>query len=586
MASSNDSTDRPGDQAAPQPEALETLRRIIVGPETDRLGELERRLDDPVKRTEETSRILPDAISLSLNRDRRLAGSLRATIEDSIHDSVRKDPKVLADAIFPLMGPGIRRAIAAAIMGMIQNFNQLLNHSFSIQGIKWRIEALRTNRSYAEIVLLHTLIYQVEQVFLIHRSSGLVLQHISAGGQHEDPDMVSGMLTAIENFVTDSFGGPTEQGLDTLRIGNQRSIWIEQGSKAYMAVILRGTPPLSLRQRVAEALISIHIRFQNELEDYQGDTLAFESAREELGTLLDTEFKPARQKTSPLFWLSVAVLVGLLLAWVITGFQFDRRCERLLEKLRLQPGVVVGDVEKNIRHMVVRGLKDPLADDSTPFISETGLHENQVALDFRPFASLDPVFVLERARQALDPPSTVQLQLRNGLLVATGSAGHRWIKRFKTAWPALPGIGGIAANNLADLDREALGPYCRRLEQIRILFPFRSVAFADGQEQELESLVKTIGELDRLSKRLETVLSIRIQGYTDDTGGPLSNLEISGQRAQNVFRYLVQNTNANITLNWVGMGIHPSIDMDIPIERKQALCRCVVFKLIDDGSRR
>ena len=584
MASSNDSTDRPGDRAAPQPEALETLRRIIVGPATDRLGKLERRLDDPLKRTEETSRILPDAISLSLARDRRLAGSLRATIEDSIHDSVRKDPKVLADAIFPLMGPGIRRAIAAAIMGMIQNFNQLLNHSFSIQGLKWRVEALRTNRPYAEIVLLNTLIYQVEQVFLVHRSSGLVLQHISAGGKHEDPDMVSGMLTAIEDFVKDSFGGSSGQGLDTLRIGNQRSIWVEEGPKAYLAVVIRGTPPLSLRQRIAEALISIHIRFQDELENYQGDTGAFENAREELGTLLDTEFKPARQKTSPLFWLSVAVLVGLLLAWAITGIQFDRRCERLLERLRHQPGVVVGDVEKNIRRMVVRGLKDPLADDPTAFIAEAGLRENQVALDFKPFASLDPAFVLERARQALDPPSTVRLQLSNDLLVATGSAGHRWIERFKTAWPALPGISGIAADNLVDLDREAIDPLCRRLEQIRILFPFRSMDFDDGYEQELAALVDTLGELNRLSRRLETVLSVRIQGYADDTGGPLSNLEISDQRAQTVFRYIVQNMDVNITLNWVGMGIHPPIQMDIPLERKQALSRCVVFKLVNDGS--
>ncbi len=582
MVSSNDPSGPSAGQAEPQTEALETLRRIIVGPETDRLGELEQRLDDPASRIEETSRILPDAISLSLARDQRLAGSLRATIEEAILDSVRKDPKVLANAIFPLMGPGIRRAISAAIMGMIQNVNQLLNHSFSIQGLKWRIEAFRTNRPYAEIVLLHTLVYQVEQIFLVHRASGLVLQHVSSGGSHEDPDMVSGMLTAIEDFVTDSFGGTSEQGLDTLRIGNQRSIWIEQGSKAYMAAVIRGTPPLALRQRMSETLASIHILFQKALDEYEGDTLAFESAEEELDTLLDTEFKRSRQKVSPLLWIATAVLVGLLLAWGITGLIFDQRCERLLAMLRQEPGVIVIDAEKDGRHLAVRGLKDPLAEDPSAFPVDAGLRGRQVSFNFRPFSSLDPAFVLERAKQTLETPSTVSLQLAGDRLVATGSAEHRWIKRLKTTWPALPGIGGIIADGLVDVDMEAIAPLRRKIEQIRILFPFRLSTMAEGQERELAELTKTLGELARLSKKLEAVLTVRIQGYADELGTEEANLWISQQRAQTVLRYIAQETDVALATDWVGMGIYPPIDMDLPTERKQALRRCVVFRLVTD----
>ena len=45
-------------------------------------------------------------------------------------------------------------------------------------------------------MLLHTLRYRVEQVFLIERSSGLLLQHVTEGsGEVRDADMVSGMLT-------------------------------------------------------------------------------------------------------------------------------------------------------------------------------------------------------------------------------------------------------------------------------------------------------------------------------------------------------------------------------------------------------
>ena len=165
----DDSTDLPaGDDESTPSEGLDTLRRILVGPETVRIRRLEERIEDGGIKAQELSRVLPDAIALCTVNDRKIARSLQPTIEASIRASVRKNPKVLADAIFPLMGPGIRKAISATLMGMIQSFNQLLNHSFSIQGLKWRMEALRTGKPYAEIVLLHTLLYQVEQVFLIH----------------------------------------------------------------------------------------------------------------------------------------------------------------------------------------------------------------------------------------------------------------------------------------------------------------------------------------------------------------------------------------------------------------------------------
>ena len=35
--------------------------------------------------------------------------------------------------------------------------------------------------TFAEVVLLNTLLYRVEQVFLIDRDSGILLQHVKAG---------------------------------------------------------------------------------------------------------------------------------------------------------------------------------------------------------------------------------------------------------------------------------------------------------------------------------------------------------------------------------------------------------------------
>ena len=215
----SDSTDEQGaksespDSQQPQ-DALNELRELLLKPIQAQLDDLQKRLDTPDLHAKDVSRVLPEAIFLRSKRDKKIEMALEPITEKTIKSSIRRDRKALVDALFPVMGPAIRRAIASAIQGMIQSFNQILEHSISVNGLKWRLEALRTQKSFAEVVLLHTLIYQVEQVFLIHRETGLVLQHVvTKTVSADDPDLVSSMLTAIKDFVQDSFGGPAEETL-------------------------------------------------------------------------------------------------------------------------------------------------------------------------------------------------------------------------------------------------------------------------------------------------------------------------------------------------------------------------------------
>ena len=53
---------------------------------------------------------------------------------------------------------------------------------------------------------MHSLLYRAEQIFLIHRETGLVLSHVVGPAvATQDPAMVAGMLSAIQQFVKDSF---------------------------------------------------------------------------------------------------------------------------------------------------------------------------------------------------------------------------------------------------------------------------------------------------------------------------------------------------------------------------------------------
>src|SRR6187402_1730835 len=86
------------------------LRSIIVGPEQRKLRALQAHLSDSAAQTLDVSRVLPDALQLRAD-DPQLKRALAPSIEDAITASVRKNPQALADAMFPVIGPAIRKAV-------------------------------------------------------------------------------------------------------------------------------------------------------------------------------------------------------------------------------------------------------------------------------------------------------------------------------------------------------------------------------------------------------------------------------------------------------------------------------------------
>src|ERR1700722_14362396 len=227
-ASQENATENPpvdnsaSDGDSPDSHAYEELRHLIVGPEQEGLKEIQERLDDTGRRIEDVSSVVAEAIQRRREQgdNQALAEALAPTIQDTLRESVRRDPHVLADALFPVMGPAIRKSITETLRSMLQSFNEALDNSFSARGIQWRIEAFRSGRPFAEIVMMHSLMYRVEQVFLIHRETGLVLNHLVAPTvATQDPDMIAWMLSAIQQFVRDSFHSRSDETLGSLNVG-------------------------------------------------------------------------------------------------------------------------------------------------------------------------------------------------------------------------------------------------------------------------------------------------------------------------------------------------------------------------------
>lgn len=559
------------------------LRSLLLGPAEGQIAEIHERLTDQHRQLTEISRVLPDAVMVRTRQDDELAQALGPTVTTAIERSVRKNPQPLIDAIFPVIGPAIRRAISVALSGMVQSLNQSMAYSFSVQGLKWRIEAWRTGKPFAEVVLLHTLLYRVEQVFLIHGETGLLLQHVVAGGSGaagvQDADMVSGMLTAIQDFVHDSFNSPDEERLETMEVG-ELTVWVEQGPLAIIAAVIRGTAPPELRHVFQETLETIHLQFRPALMEFSGDASVFNTARPLLEDCLQTQLDQEKHGSAPAriprtFIVIASLLVLALIVWGFLSWRDARRWDAYVERVKLEPGVVVTDAGTRDGKYFIGGLRDPLARDPSDFLAEAKVDPKDVVSSFEPFQAMSPEFVAARARQLLGPPQTVNLKFSEGRLEVEGFATLQWITEMRRVARFVPGVTQLKDDNLFDVDR---------IVNPSLLFEVDKTELAPGQEEKFRQLAADIERLQQLAEAMKKNARLEITGRADGSGSEERNAELSRGRAEAIAAELNARLPSKSNLTIVPVASREKLREEVT-EADRAANRSVTFKIILSDAR-
>jgi OOP family OmpA-OmpF porin len=536
---------------------LATLRSLLLGPEQRTIRALRERLESRELRTKDVSAVVAEAIRLRHTRDgsESLIEALTPLVIGALRESARKNPRTLSEAFFPVVGPAIRRALTQYIQSLLESFNNALEHSLSLQGIRWRLEALRTGKTFTEVVLLNNLIYRVEQIFLIHDKTGLVLYHaVAPGVSVQDPVLVSGMLSAIQNFVRDSFNAPGDEIIDSIRLGDLR-VWVEPGPHAILAAVIRGHPPETLRPTLREALEKAHQDFGSALEFFDGDSSTFEGVGNDLALCLDSRYQERPQaRSKPYFLIALALLLTAAVGWAWLSFLRERQWNRFVDKLEAQPGIVVTSFTKQSQNQI-RGLRDPLAIEPGSLLKGMGLDPKRVQFQWAPYYSLDDAIVLKRVAAVLQPPTTVKLSLEGGTLRAQGEAPARWVEALKTRAILVPGVrsidsSGLQDAKLADFEREK-----EAIEAAVLLFEVNRAELAAGQRSEFENTAKEVKAiLADAATLVGKGLVIEIVGHSDNTGAEAWNRLLSERRADGVARELIRNSIESTSLRVRGVG--------------------------------
>jgi len=517
---------------------LDQLRQLLLSPEQDDLRQQQAQIETLQRAQRDMPQRLPEMLEAAqAQRGAALQQALAPVVAAALSDAVRRDRHTIVDALFPIIGPTIRKAIAEALRGFVVDLNRALDHSLTARGLAWRLESWRSGVPFAQVVMKHTLRYRIDHLFLIERESGLLLHRYSAPQLPDlDADAIAGMLTAIGDFVRDSVqAASSEGGLASATVG-EHLLQVYEGPVAVLACFVRGVPPLQLAERLHSALEQLH-RERDALPD--GAPFDWETRATQALVVADLNGLGASQTAPtaarwPLLLISV-LLVVLICGWIWQRWQHQEQATQLRQAIAATPGWVLLDLRfDGVWHL--RALRDPDAPSIEQLRAQTGLAAEQLIFKTQPYLALDDALLLQRAKRILTAPAEVQLRVANGVLLVSGAAQRDFAQRLASRAWALTGISKVDSSALqirVDAQQLArLHALKTQIESQLMRFARGAVQLDAGAQNMAIALAAQLTEAILLAEECEMSAIFELRGWSDDGGSASLNATLRANRAQ------------------------------------------------------
>jgi outer membrane protein OmpA-like peptidoglycan-associated protein len=466
--------------------------------------------------------VLPDAVVFSADDGAKLPKSMVQTTEKAISLSVAEDPVVLSDALFPIIGSAIRKAVERLVAETLFKINAGLEKGLSAKRLGWRFESLRSGIPFYEIALKHTLDYRVEHVFLIHKKTGLLVADAALPGPSSlaDKDMVASMLTAVRDYIKDSLSLAKSEAVNVLSAGDY-SIFVEEGPLALIALVVRGTADPSVRGLAQDALETVHARMGPQLRAFDGEIEPFEKAVPFLEPCLVSVDRGAKGK-KPVYAIALlCVLAAAACFFIARGALQSVRDGEFLSALDSEKGIVVVSARRSGGQLRGAIMRTPEARPIAAIAAERGFDMAQATFEVETYLSLGS------SGETSASPATAEPIAAAPLAAAPMGSMPREASPNAISHNAAPpmALAPVAAQPKAPQEDEQLKTLTARLEAERILFAPNSARPLPGQEKR----ARDIGALSIaiVTRARELSLGAKIEaighaaGKTSDAAGDM-----------------------------------------------------------------
>ncbi len=533
----------------------EQLRRLLLQEEQDRLDRLEARVGDDGALKNSLVPVIADTLQEAGVKDhRRLAGAIAPIVVQSIKTEIHNSRDMMVDALYPITGRLVAAAVRNAFKDLVEQLNSKLDSSLSVDRWRAKLKSKVTGRSEAEILLSEGAAFEVIELLLINRQSGLLVARAGPDDGEGDVEghLLSSILTAIMAFVRDAMRDASEQDLRTLHVGDLR-LHLQVSPGAILAVKTKGPPPAGFETALNEMFYAFLSRWGDQLSDpdqIESDDEARlnEDLESRFKSLLDA--KRENFKTSTGKGTILLSVLGLLIAgwigWTLYARWYGDHIESEARSVILgQPSLVGYPVDMRY-------------DWSEDVLSISGLVPDQEHL--------------ERLRSSLQealPEIGLSMQvgtLPNQDVDLTGLSTNEDLERWRTSiLGELKRTVGEEISSLSEAISRIEGRVPTSLQREESVFRQwlnrQALTFGDDSELDDENEANTI--LRNIANRLSglpTGVGIRIVGYGDDLGEERVSLRISRERADLVAGRLRDLGISADRLRVVGRGTEKRVD--------------------------
>jgi outer membrane protein OmpA-like peptidoglycan-associated protein len=522
-----------------------------------------RTIQDKISMGTALAPVIPEAISQQINNaPEEVTEALAPTMGRAIKKQIEIEQDTVVDALYPIIGSTISKYMAETIRAI----NQQIEDSLSVKGIQRKIRAKLQGISEAELIFREAIHFTVQAIFLIHKSSGLIISDIQrSDAQQLESEMIAGMLTAIRSFANDCIiqsGADSE--LDAIEYGTSKII-LEVAGYCYLAIVVKGEPPKKFLGTMRKMLIQIIREHGSLIENFDGDTttipnkinLMLETLRD-YDLELDTNQK---NKPSPLTILILAILGAIFIPFGIWKYHtgvIQQVEEKTATALAEAPSLAVYRLNVKEHHgklrLTGRVPNQPLSQKAGQIASETAPNwtiDNQIlAVEVPP----DPVTAASEVKRVTEvfnkiKGTAISTQYIDGRVLIQGSVRNSLdVTIITDAFAKIPGVKFVSST--IEVPPAKIG--------IRFYFNINSETLMTA---DFKSKVEQV----KYFLNQYPIKRLKITGYSYATSGASEYQNLAIKRAQTVKQALVERGIDSVRLDVGGKtSLPPGVTINHP----------------------
>ncbi|MCB9209649.1 MAG: BON domain-containing protein [Ignavibacteriales bacterium] len=561
--------------------SLELLKQIFLAENNERLEEFEKELDEIKLLLNDKEKLINLNLPITAELLRRkidksndeMAEVFYPIFGKALKKQIAESKDEIIDILYPIMGQTIKKTVTEAIKDLYESINLKIDNALRKGIFSKKIKSTISGVSTSDLIIQESFPFLINEIFLIHEKSGLLISHVSSSqNDSTDADIISSMLSAIKNFVSESFKSDSEsKDLYEIQYGDSKII-LERGLYSYLAVVVKGQEPIDFDEELSDLKNDIHEKYSKKLREFDGENTFLKNIEIPLKEFLHKykikipiveEIKPKPVLAYLLFSILAIILIVIGIIKIPQYFTEKSIDQQIKSKISVIDGVDLENIswQNNNGKVILSGMVNNFdlrsrVDSAVNSIKDIESFKNNLGVLF---IRENPESIITEIKKDLAGIDTenISYQVKEDYVIVEGLAESEDTKmKISNIIAKVPGVR-IVINNLNVKNAKWDLVEFEKLLNNKILY------FEIGKS---ELTNEHIDELKLILMYLKnnSSLKINIKGFSDGAK-TISNLDNAKSRAQSTSDYL---TSQGVNSEQINIGFDVSNDKNLLNNRR------------------